>query len=170
MLRIIKELSPFCEDNYRRIHVREYARIMKISPPSASKLLEAYRKENLLKMQIDKRYSCYFANREDHIFNQVNRMYWESQLQKAGLINFLTQKLLSPVVILFGSLSKAEAKPDSDLDLAVFSPSKNQLDLNIFEKKIKKKIQIFLFKNQEEVKNKELLNNILNGFILEGSW
>ncbi len=97
-------------------------------------------------------------------------MYWELRLQRAGLIDFLTRELLSPTIIIFGSLSKAEAKLNSDLDLAVFSPSEKQLDLSLFEKRLKRKIHIFLFKNQEEVKSKELFYNILNGFIIEGGW
>ena len=48
MLTIFNNLKPFFEDNYRRISVREYARIIKISPPSASKLLNNLEKEGLL--------------------------------------------------------------------------------------------------------------------------
>src|SRR3989344_3325281 len=40
MLEIFNSLEPFFKENYRRINVREYARIQKISPPSASKYLE----------------------------------------------------------------------------------------------------------------------------------
>ena len=36
---------PFFQDCYRRINVREYSRLMKISPPTASKLLSSYSQE-----------------------------------------------------------------------------------------------------------------------------
>lgn len=48
MLKIINDLTPFFEDCYREISVREYARIMSISPPTASKLLSYYCSEKLL--------------------------------------------------------------------------------------------------------------------------
>ncbi|MBD3181104.1 hypothetical protein GF312_02360 [Candidatus Poribacteria bacterium] len=50
-------------------------------------------------------------------------MYWKLLLKHSGLISFLEEELLNPVVILFGSLSKVEAKQNSDIDLAVFSIS-----------------------------------------------
>ena len=48
MLNIINNLKPFIEDSYRRINVREYSRLMKISPPTASKTLFELSKEGLL--------------------------------------------------------------------------------------------------------------------------
>ena len=48
MLDIINNLTLFFEDNYAKINVRRYSRIMKISPPTASKLLKKYEEENLL--------------------------------------------------------------------------------------------------------------------------
>ena len=54
MLKIIYILKPFFEDNYRRINVREYARLQKISPPTASKILEQMHKEKLLKKETER--------------------------------------------------------------------------------------------------------------------
>jgi hypothetical protein len=45
---------------------------------------------------------------------------------------------------------------------------KKEVNLEKFEKKLKRKIQIFFFDSLTEIKNKELLNNILNGCVLEG--
>ena len=62
MLNIINNLKPFFEDCYGRINVREYARIIKISPPTASKILLELNKEGLLLMENDKNYraeSCW---------------------------------------------------------------------------------------------------------------
>ena len=170
MIDILKELKPFFEDNYRRINVREYARIMKISPPTASILLKRFLKEGLLKKEIDKQYMYYFANKENAIFIGLSRIYWLSYFKSSGLIDLFEKELVSPVVILFGSLSKAETKIDSDIDLAIFTSSKNELNLNEFENKLKRKIQLFKFKSREDVTNKELLNNILDGYLLVGRW
>lgn len=171
MLEIINTLEPFFEDCYRRINVREYARIMKISPPTASKVLESYKKEGLLKKEEDKQYFYYFANKENWVFIYLSRIYWRFKIENIGLIKQFEKELLNPVVILFGSLSKAEVRPDSDIDLAIFTASsKENLNLKIFENKLKRKIQLFVFKDKNQVRNPELLNNILNGCFIGGEW
>ncbi len=170
MLKLINDLTPFFEDNYKRINVREYARIQKISAPTASKLLEFFYKEGILKREEERNYIFYFANKESSVFRDILRIYWKTKLTNSGLIKMLQHELISPVIILFGSLSKGEAKPDSDIDLAVFSSTKKELNLEKFEKLLKRKVQIFMFKNIEDVKNKPLLKNILNGCKMEGNW
>ena len=170
MLKIINYLRPFFEDNYRRVNVREYSRLLKISPPTASKLLQEYHKEGLLKKEEEKQYIYYFANKENSLFIDLSRIYWKMQLEKVGLMNFFEKELISPVIILFGSLSKAEAKPNSDIDIAVFTATKKGINLEQFGKKLNRSVQLFLFKKMEDVKNKELLKNILNGYILKGHW
>ena len=170
MLKIINDLVPFFEDNYRRINVREYARIKNISPPTASKLLQGYNKEGLLKKEEEKQYFYYFANKESRLFIDLLRLYWKIRLANAGFLEYLRKEIVSPVTILFGSVSKAEAKKDSDIDIALFTSTTRKLSLEIFEKKLKRKIQLFMFKERSGVKNPELLNNILNGYILLGGW
>lgn len=170
MLNIINNLRPFFEDCYRRISVREYARIIKISPPTASKNLEQLRKNGLLKKEEERQYIFYFANKESQLFIDLSRIYWRIKLEKSGLIAFFEQKFLNPIIILFGSLSKGESKEDSDIDIAIFAPSKNDVDLSKFENILKRKIQLFVFKERDEVENKELLNNLLNGYKIKGDW
>jgi predicted nucleotidyltransferase len=165
MLKIINDLAPFFEDCYRRINVREYAKIIKISPPTASQLLSSYHKENLLSKEIYKNYILFYANKQSKQFIDLSRIYWNQKLLE--LIHHLQKNLTNPTIILFGSLSKAETKSDSDIDLAIFA-HKKQLNLNSFEKKLKRKIQSFFFKSIKDIKNKELKNNILNGYLLRG--
>lgn len=170
MLKIIYTLKPFFEDNYRRINVREYARVIKVTPPTASKLLENYRKEGLLKREKEKQYIYYFANKESVLFLDLLRIYWKYKFEKIGLIKFFEESSLNPLIILFGSLSKAEAKIDSDVDIAIFTSTKKSVKLESFEKKLKRTIHLFSFKNKGDVKSPELLNNILNGYLIMGHW
>jgi len=165
MLKIINDLEPFFEDCYRRVNVREYAKIMRISPPTASKLLSSYNAKNLLLRGTYKNYILFYANKENKDFIDLSRIYWRHELK--GLVHFMETKLTNPAIILFGSLSKAEVKPDSDVDLAIFA-YKKELDIRAFEKKIKRKIQMFWFESIKDVENKELANNITNGYVLRG--
>lgn len=170
MLKIFADLRPFFEDNYRRINIREYSRITKMSPPSASKLLRNYYKEGLLGMEKEKNYIYYLANKDDKVFIELLRAYWLQRFEKAGLMAYLESEYISPVVILFGSFSKAEIKPGSDIDIAVFSPAAKTTDVRKFERTLGRSVQLFTFKSQGAVENKDLLKNILSGFMLSGGW
>ena len=165
MLEIINDLKLFFEDCYRRINVREYARMMKISPPTASKVLGEYAKNKLLLMEKDRNYLFYYANKDSKIFVDLSKIYWKLKLD--GLINYLRKKLTSPTIILFGSLSKAETKEDSDIDICIIGHKKD-LSFSKFESILKREIQLFFFDSLKDIKNKELANNIVNGYVLEG--
>jgi len=165
MLKIINNLEPFFEDCYRRINIREYAKIIGISPPTASKALDSYHSENLLSKETFRNYIMFYANKESKQFIDLSRMYWSIKLKE--FVDSMEKELTNPTIILFGSLSKAEAKHDSDIDLAVFAHKKD-LKIVIFEKKLKRKIQIFWFGFNKDIKNKELANNIANGYVLKG--
>lgn len=167
MLKIFNELEPFFKDNYERINVREYSRRTKMSPPTASKLLSEYEREGFLKKEKDKMYIYYVANKENKQFILLSRIYWQISFEK--LTEYLKEELVSPVIILFGSFSKAEINKNSDVDIAVFSVSVKQLKLDKFEEKLKRKIQLFMFHSEHDVKNKELLKNIYNGHLMEGT-
>ena len=65
----------------------------------------------------------FYANRESKVFIGLARLYWQYKLTE--LVEFLENKLTSPTLVLFGSLSKAETKPDSDIDLAIFAAKRN---------------------------------------------
>lgn len=169
MLKIFNNLKPFFEDNYRRVNVREYAKLIKVSPPTASKILESFYKEAILRREKDKLYIYYYANKDSPIFIDLLRAYWKHVFSSISLIEFISNEFANPVIILFGSFAKAEINPNSDIDIAVFTKGEKKLNFESFNKKLKREIQIFIFKSREEV-SKELLNNILNGYILHGSW
>ena len=165
MLKIINNLSPFFEDCYRRISVREYAKIAGISPPTSSKLLVSYWKDGLLKNEEDRNYKFFYANKQSEIFIKLSNIYWGIRLNE--FIELIKKRVISPTVILFGSLAKAEAKIDSDIDIAIIS-SKKEIDIKYLEKKLKRNIHLFWFKSIKEIKNKEIATNIINGFRLYG--
>ena len=165
MLKIINDLKPFFEDCYRRISVREYAKIMRISPPTASKTLARHKAEGLLLRSRYRNYLFFHADSENKKFIDLSKIYWSERLNEFA--SGAEKKLTKPVIILFGSLSKAEAKEDSDVDLAIFA-HKKELNTTIFEKKMGRKLQIHWFESIRGIKNTELANNILNGYVLRG--
>ena len=69
-------------------------------------------------------------------------------------------------IIVFGSYAKGEDIEDSDIDIFV-ECEEEKLDLEPFEKQLKRKVQ-FHFKENFKAYSKELRNNIINGIILRG--
>ena len=165
MLKIINNLKPFFEDCYRRINVREYARLEKVSPPTASKILFEFSQENLLLIEKDRNYIFYYANKNNKIFIELSRIYWRLKLNK--MVEFFNKNLANPTIILFGSLSKAETKEDSDIDICIIG-HKKKMNINNFEVSLRRKIQLFFYDSIKNIKNKELANSIITGYVLTG--
>lgn len=84
------------------------------------------------------------------------------------MVLFLDEKFDHPTLIVFGSYSKGEDTEESDIDLYLETSSKKEINLEVFEKKLKRNISIIRQRNINELKNKELANNILNGIVLNG--
>ena len=164
MLKEINNLGLFFEDCYREVSVREYAREIKISPPTASKLLKGFVKEGLLNKREERGFLLFRVNRESVFLRDLSRIYWRKKLDE--LIEFLDNETHFSGIVLFGSLSKLEATKDSDIDIMIFSDEK-QLNLENFEKKLKRKIQCFF---NESINNvpKNLKMNVLMGYLMEG--
>lgn len=158
MLRIFNDLKPFFEDCYKPLHVRKYAKITKISPPTASKLLKYYTKENLLVINKEKGYHEYKANRESKILKSLSRIYWEQKLQT--LTKSINESFLAPSIILFGSLSKLEVTKDSDIDIAIIGKRMTKFDPP--NRLFGRELQIFEFKDKKEI-NATFLPNLEKG-------
>ena len=165
MLKIINELKPFFEDCYKELGVREYARLSKITPPTASKILKEFASQNLLKKREERGFLLFRANRESSTLKNLSRIFWEDKLQK--LTNYISEELYPDTIVLFGSLSKLEVSEKSDIDIAVFTKLKKEITLKAFEKSLGKEIQLFSFKSLDKV-NKELRINIMNGHVQNG--
>ncbi len=165
MLGILNTLSPFFEDCYREVGVREYARLAGISPPTASKLLSQCEREGLLIRSVFRRHHLYRADRGSRDFIVLSRLYWQMKLRP--LLDHLREELLAAPVILFGSLSKAEVRKQSDVDLLVLA-EEQALGLSGFERKLGREIQVFFAECLDDVKNRDLAAGMANGHVLEG--
>ncbi len=162
MLAIFNKLSVFFEDCYQEVNVREYAKIIGVTPPTASSILKALEKEGLLKSRTERKNHLYRANRESPVFIDLLKAYWRQKL--TDLTKQLTEKINYDTVILFGSLIKGETTVNSDIDIYLDSKEK-EIGLKEFEKKLKRRIQLH-FRN--ELNNIHLKKNIQEGLLLNG--
>ncbi|PIN90204.1 hypothetical protein COU57_04155 [Candidatus Pacearchaeota archaeon CG10_big_fil_rev_8_21_14_0_10_32_14] len=151
-----------------KMRVRQIERELKIPLPSIIRYTKELEKEKLLsKLTIDK-VVFYTASRDSKKFLLEKKLFNVKVLCDSGLIDYLIDYLSNPSIVIFGSFSKGEDIESSDIDLYIETPSKKEINLEKFEKLLKRKIQIFKQKQISDIKNPHLINNILNGITLNG--
>jgi predicted nucleotidyltransferase len=168
-------LKIFIKNPEREFHIREIAKIINKSPTTISKYISKLSKEGLILSKKMSNHLLVKANTENIEFKNKKRENNIESIFSSGLIEHLENKFNNPEsIILFGSFAKGEDNINSDIDIFLISPIKKEIDLENFEKKLKRKIQIFIHSKKEIEKmkktNKELLNNLINGKVLSGFW
>jgi predicted nucleotidyltransferase len=71
--------------------------------------------------------------------------------------------------IIFGSVAERRETSDSDIDLFIYG-NDDKLDIATYETALKREIQVFTVKNEEELRkfSPGLLQNIINGYRIKG--
>lgn len=160
MLKVFDELKPFFDDVYQEISVREYARAMKISPPTASKLLRGFAEGGLLIAQNRGIYSYYRAHREEYVFRTLSRVYWYMVLRP--LVEKMREQAAFGKIVLFGSLANAENTTDSDVDLFI-QAEQRKMNVEALRRALGRDIQLHF---SSVLKNEHLKKNIEKGIVL----
>jgi len=162
-------LKLFFEKPSKEFNVREIARLLKISPTTASKKLEYLTKKGLLKCRRERIFKFYKSNLENELYRDLKIFYNIRKIKESGLIEELNKFYFKPTIVLFGSCAYGLDIENSDIDLLVISENTKIFpSLEKYEKKLKRKIQVFVVKNIKDLKNKHLINNIINGIVLQG--
>ncbi len=149
-----------------RLRVREIERRAGCPLPSVIRYTKELESEGILKSSTLSGVRLYSADRGSDNFIMQKRLHNLESLHDSGMVRHLITELSNPVIVLFGSYSRGEDTENSDIDIYIESAKKPEL--KEFEKKLKRRIQLFMHKNIHEIGNKELANNIVNGIILNG--
>lgn len=165
--------SLFMDYPEKAFHIREIAKSTGVNPMTARKYLSELEEEGFVIEAPSKlRVKDYKLNTENELVRLEKTCYNIKRIFSSGLINFLNEELAYPAIILFGSMAKGEDSSDSDIDLFVYSETKKEVGLEKYEKELKRSIQLFLMNRKEfersKEKNKNLVNNILNGIKISG--
>lgn len=169
MFKELKLLKVFFEAPLKEFNVREIAREIKITPATASKELKALVKKKILQVRFERVYHLYKANLEEDSYRDFKLWYNLRKIKESGLLEEINRFYLKPTVIFFGSGANGLDTENSDLDLLIISEKKMDFpNLKLWEKKLNRKLQLFTVTNIKELGNKHLINNVLNGFVLQG--
>ncbi len=169
MFKELNILRIFFESPNREFNVREVARMVKVAPATASSQLKELANEGLLKEKRERNLIIYRSNLDNNKYIDTKIYYNIRKIKDSGLIEELNKFYMKPTIVLFGSASFGLDTEDSDIDLVILSEkNKEFLRKNEFEKVIKRRLQFFVIRNLKELKNNHLINNVLNGIVLQG--
>lgn len=157
----------FLQNPTAKMRVRQLERELKMPLPSVVRYLKELVNENLIKGELFGGIKLYSADRSSKSFILEKKLYNLRGLYECGLVDYIIEKYHNPPIVVFGSYGLGEDIEDSDIDLYI-ETSKSELNLEKFETKLKRKIQVFCYKNLKLVGNKELANSIINGVKLNG--
>lgn len=153
----------------RRFHLRELARMTKLSLPSIIMATDKLAKERIITKTKGMVLTTVAANRESTSFVWRKRLYNLESIYTSGIVDYIAKKYNHPqAIILFGSFSRGEDIEKSDVDIAVLGRNEQPPALGKFEKVFKRHLSIHHI-SLEKI-SVEFKANLANGIVLEGSW
>ncbi len=148
---VLKIVSLYLDDYLKRIHLRQIASILKITHRTVSLHLNRLERLKIFKSRYVGKHKEFYLNL-DNILTKFYLVAAENYLALDFLKrNFLIKKIFLDLikklkfehsVILFGSYTKGEARPESDIDLLVLGDLQNKSFVRSIEEKYDKKIAL----------------------------
>ena len=162
----LRIMELFFKFPYSSFHIRELARLTGLSSTGVIKIIKRLKKEKLL---VSKKSNNIEEIKPDFSgrFMLMKRLYNIYSLYDSGLVEYIKKYYEMPQsIILFGSYSNGSDTEKSDIDIAIVSGKKNSADIEKFEHRLSRKINLHLI----DIKNtpKEFINSLANGIVLEG--
>lgn len=162
----INVMELFFKDPSRKFHLRELERLTGLSLPGVRKIVMRLQKSGLLESEYTKVVKNFYA-KHDNKFILLKRLYNIYSIFSTGLLDFLRDKYEEPkAIVLFGSYSRGEDVSSSDIDIAVITQKRVELDLSSYEKKLSRIIN--LYEINIKTTEKDFLNALANGIVLYG--
>lgn len=167
---IFKVAEVFFNEPMKLHYLMEISQKSKLAHTSVMKHLQELKKSGVIRETSEKKgqrtFPLYQADFDSKTYKKYKRICSLLKLEESGLIDFLRDKLMPRAIVLFGSYVRGEDIEDSDIDLFL-ECKKEDLNLNVFEKKLHRKISLH-FKDNFNNYPPELKNNIINGVVLSG--
>lgn len=159
-----KALEFFIENPYKEIYLREFSRVLKISPNTAQRFLDIFLKEGLIieERKANIRYAK--ANLDNIVFRFIKKTHALKKIKDRGLITALQE---CSSVVLFGSTAKGLDDKKSDIDLVCIGNNKS-FEIEKLQEKIKRKLNVHIFSLVEWKKQKQMNKAFYQDVIADG--
>ena len=152
-------MELFFEQPNKSFTIREISKQIKIPTTTIQRYLTKLKKQELITKDNKANLTEDFKNKK--ILFILNKIY------DSELIEFIQKKYSPSCIILFGSTRKGEYEKGSDIDIFVETTIKKEIDLKLFEKKLKHNIQLFTYHSIGHLQE-NLFKNVINGIKLKG--
>lgn len=161
-----KVLELFFEQPEKKFHIRELARLTKLSAPGVIKIVRRLKEAGFLKSKRERMVELVEAD-FDMMFLPAKRAYNLRSLYESGLINKLKDFYEQPqCIVLFGSYADGTDISTSDIDITIITKLEKQPDLRKYEKILKRKINILAVELARAKSG--FKNSLANGIVLFG--
>jgi len=164
-----KVIELFFNEPSKHWHFKDIVKQAKISENRANYWLKDLRKEKIITYtKLNSKMPFYTANFDHTNYKTKKKLYALEQFYKTGFLNHL-ESLNANTIVIFGSFSRADWHTKSDIDLFLIG-NDEKLEKGKYENILHREIQLFTFKNGNEVKNINpyLIKNIINGYFIKG--
>ena len=151
------------------LNQRKISKLLKVSPTAVGKAIKLLENNELIRIDKSKEMNLNLIslNRDNTKAVSLKRVENLKMIYELGLFDFLEEKFPGCTIILFGSYSRGEDTIKSDIDIAIIGSKEKELDLEKFEKKLKRTISLHHYKLFKEI-NKDLKENLFNGIVFSG--
>ncbi len=161
----LKVLEVFFQEPTTIQFIKSISKKIKLAPTSVKNHINQLLKDKLIVSKESIPFNGFIANRDNDKFIYFKRSY--NLFSLFELNQFIINEIYPQKIFLFGSYSLGEDVESSDIDLIIISKVKKEINLNKFEKQLKRKINIMIIKDLKKLDN-EIKNKVNNGVILFG--
>ncbi|MBW2990610.1 nucleotidyltransferase domain-containing protein [Candidatus Woesearchaeota archaeon] len=149
-------------------HFSELAKKTGLAESKLDKWLKRFAKEKLvLRKKPEKKRPHYISNHSHPHYQNRKKLFAMAKLYNSGLLDHLASLKKPRAVIIFGSFAHWDWYYESDIDLFIYGDD-SELDPWKYEQKLGREFQIFVCKDEKELKRfgPGLLRNILEGKLI----
>ncbi|MBI2133640.1 nucleotidyltransferase domain-containing protein [Candidatus Woesearchaeota archaeon] len=160
--------SLLCLRAGEKLSQREIAKYLYVSPTAVANSVKKLKEGRIIKLEKTKTINFISLNMDEQRTMELKRVENLRNVYISGLSEYLENELPGATIILFGSYSRGHDIYTSDIDIAVIESKDKMLELEKYEKSLKRKINVNFYNSWKDM-DKHLKNNILNGILLHGS-
>jgi predicted nucleotidyltransferase len=153
------------------LNQRQIANALNVTPPAVLKSLPFLEKMDYITIKKDKETKrlSIELNKRNHKVMQLKRVDNLKQIYESGLSDYLEKEFAGATIILFGSYSRGDDLINSDIDIAIIGRKEKKINLEDYEKRLERKINVNYYDSFEKI-HTNLKENLANGIVLSGGF
>ena len=164
---IWKVFEIFVDEPLKIHYIKEISRKINLAPTSVKKHIQDLENQKIIIKKQGERFIGHISNRDNEYFLFYKKIFNLIKIKESKLTEYIIKTLNPKTIILYGSYSIGEDVETSDIDIAIISNIKKQLDFEKYEKILNRKIHVLIEKDLKKIQ-KAIKIKITNGENLYG--